>query len=124
MQFIGLSDLVDLSLLLKDQGNNDDFNVGTPYFKTLREDLEALVIHAQSHSRIVGVPGWIARPLFALLGSLGKSPFVEFHYKTIDKDFYFDTGKLQRVFNWQPQKSNIQMLVEAYDWHVARLRKD
>ncbi len=120
LQFVGLQDLIDISLRLLDTGDNEDFNVGTDRFGTLREDLEGLIHHAGTRSRLVFCPGWVAKPGLALLDKLGMSPFVDLHYRTIDHSFYFDISKAKRVFGWSPKQSNLEALIEAYDWYVAR----
>ena len=107
LQFIGLEDLIQVSLLLKDKGNSEDFNIGAEKFGTVREDLEALIRYAGTGSGFVGIPWFLARPGLALLDVLNLSPFVDLHYKTIDHDFYFDVSKVKRVLKWFPQESNL-----------------
>lgn len=118
LQLVGLDDLVEVSLLLKDKGNFEDFNIGAEKFTTLREDLEALIQHASTSSKIVSIPGFLARPALAALDFLNLSPFVDLHYKTIDKDFYFDVTKAKRILGWQPKESNRDCLIKAYDWYL------
>ncbi|MBI2121744.1 MAG: NAD-dependent epimerase/dehydratase family protein [Candidatus Sungbacteria bacterium] len=126
LQFIGLEDLIQVSLILKDRGSNEDFNIGAEKFGTVREDLKALIRHAGTGSRFVGIPGFLARPGLALLDMLNLSPFVDLHYKTIDHDFYFDVSKAKRMLGWSPQESNFEALVKAYDWyalHAEEIKK-
>lgn len=118
LQLIGMDDLVEVSLLLKDKGDFEDFNIGAENFTTLREDLEALIKHAGTASRIISFPGFLARPALAALDFLNLSPFVDLHYKTIDKDFYFDISKAKRMLQWQPKESNQACLIKAYDWYL------
>ena len=118
LQLIGLEDLVEVSLLLKDRGSNEDFNIGAEEYQTLRDDLEALIRHAGTSSHIRSIPPVLARPFLHLLDVVHCSPFVDLHYKTIDKDFYFDISKAKRLLGWQPKESNIDALVKAYDWYL------
>lgn len=119
LQLIGLDDLVAVSLLLRDRGQNEDFNIGARDFGTLRSDLEATIAAVGSASRVTGIPGWIARPGLFALDMLGLSPLVDLHYRTIDKDFYFDVGKAERLLGWIPQQSNVDALVSAYRYYAA-----
>lgn len=119
LQLIGLDDLVAVSLLLRDRGNREDFNIGAEQYETLHDDLAATVRHAGSSSRLIPVPGWLARPALGALDFLCLSPFVDLHYRTIDKDFYFDISKAKRLLGWQPRESNQDALRNAYNWYAA-----
>lgn len=100
----------------------EDFNVGAERFTTLRKDLEALAAHAGTGSRIVPIsPAW-ARPALSLLDRLRLSPFVEWHYKTIDANWHFDTSKARALLDWRPEDSNVDMLASAYDWYLKTVR--
>ena len=97
----------------------DVFNVGAQEFGTVRSDLEALIAHAGTTSRLRPVP---ARPAEILLRGLELarvSPLVEWHYKTASRDSYVDVSKAARKLGWRPTKSNVETLVENYDWYVA-----
>ncbi|HLE80531.1 MAG TPA: NAD(P)-dependent oxidoreductase, partial [Dehalococcoidia bacterium] len=54
-----------------------------------------------------------------VLDWLRLSPFVEWHYRTIDRDFYVDTAKARRLLGWMPTDSNVAVLCQAYDWYVT-----
>ena len=95
------------------------FNVGATEFGTVRTDLEALIAHAGTSSKLRPVP---ARPAeIALRGlELAKlSPLVEWHYKTASRDSFVDVSKAERLLGWTPTKSNEQTLIENYDWYAA-----
>ena len=99
------------------------FNVGATEFGTVRSDLESLIAHAGTQSRLRAVP---ARPAeIALRGlELAKvSPLVEWHYKTASRDSYVDVSKAQRLLGWKPTKSNVETLVENYDWYAAHRKE-
>jgi len=118
LQLIGLNDLVDVSIILRRKGDFEDFNIGAELFGTLRSDLEELIKKVGSKSNIVTFPGWLVRPSLRVLDVLRLSPFVDLHYKTIDKDFYFDISKAGNLLNWKPKESNVDCLYEAYEWYL------
>jgi nucleoside-diphosphate-sugar epimerase len=94
------------------------FNVGAKEFATVREDLEALIEHAGSTSRVTPVP---ARPVQALLRGLELlrvSPLAEWHYKTADKDSYVAIERAEAELGWTPRYSNAETLIAAYDWYA------
>ncbi|MEM7202391.1 MAG: NAD(P)-dependent oxidoreductase [Planctomycetota bacterium] len=96
-----------------------EYNVGADEYTSLRTDLEALADSVGSRSRVVGVPAWLARPTLRALDALRLSPLVDWHYRTIDKEFWFDNQRPKAELDWRPQDSNLTMLRDAYEWHVA-----
>ncbi|MCS7312717.1 MAG: NAD(P)-dependent oxidoreductase, partial [Acidobacteria bacterium] len=42
---------------------------------------------------------------------------VDWHYRTPDKDFYFDIRKAQSLLGWNPRDSNVQALIKGYAWY-------
>lgn len=117
-QFIHVHDLMDFYMLALQSGRPGTYNVGTDRFGTLREDLEALVRHARSRSRIMGLPVRPAVQALSLLHRLRLSPLTPWHYLTYHRDCYFDTQPLTAL-GWKPRHSNVDMLCESYDWYMA-----
>ncbi|MGH2405162.1 MAG: NAD-dependent epimerase/dehydratase family protein [bacterium] len=116
-QLVSTRDMAEACVLAGTRGAGGEFNVGAGEFGTLREDLEALIHHAGTGSRIVSVPPALARPVLKVLDRLRLSPFVEWHYHTIDRDFSIDISKARAELGWRPVDSNAAMLCQAYDWY-------
>lgn len=95
------------------------FNIGATDFGTVREDLQALVDHAGSSSRLTPVPVGLAEGVLRVLELLRISPLAEWHYKTAHKDSFVSTEKAERLLGWQPTRSNAQTLIDTYDWYLA-----
>ena len=115
MQFIHADDLVDFILLVLARGQPGTYNVGTNRFGTLRHDLEGLIAHAGSPSRIVGLPAAPAMAALGLLRRMRLSPLVPWQYRTYHRDCWFDTAPLEEL-GWTARYSNADMLAESYDW--------
>jgi len=49
---------------------------------------------------------------------LNISPMTAWHYETIDKDFYFDISKARDELDWYPKYSNMDMLIDSYNWYI------
>lgn len=122
-QLLYADDIVDFMLLLAEQRKAGIYNIGAQHFRTLREDLDALIAHAGSSSRVVGVPAAPAIALLGLLDRLKLSPLAPWHYLTYHKPFHFDISRPMRELGWQPRYSNEQALAETYDWFVANQRE-
>jgi len=97
------------------------FNLGSAGVPTVREQVEALVAHARSRSRIVPLPAGLIRNGARLLHLFGLSPLVPEHYLLADREFVLDLSGARRLLGWAPRYTNIQMTNEAYDWYVKVL---
>ncbi|MFA5935810.1 MAG: decaprenyl-phosphate phosphoribosyltransferase [Patescibacteria group bacterium] len=118
-QLVAASDLCDAVLRMATQScKGEDFNIGTPRFGALREDLEEFIKRSGSGSRVTSVPGFLARMTLPILGFLRLSPLVGYQYHIADRSVSFSVDKLQRVLGFMPQKSNAEMLHETYQWYV------
>lgn len=118
-QFIHVDDLIDFHIHALDRGMPGTWNVGTDRFGTLREDLDALIAHAASRSRVTGLPVAPSTAALHMLHKLGLSPLTAWHYRTYHRDCHFDTAPLLET-GWRPRYANFDMLSESYDWFVAQ----
>lgn len=118
MQFVHVDDLVDFILLALSLERSGTYNVGTDEFGTLRQDLEGLIDHAGSRSRIVGLPVMPAMMALGMLHALRLSPLVPWQYRTYHRDCHFDVAPLLAM-GWKPRWSNAAMLAESYDGYRA-----
>jgi nucleoside-diphosphate-sugar epimerase len=119
-QLLAVEDLVD-AIVRAAEGDvaGEVFNVGATEFGTVRSDLETLIAHAGTRSRLRAIPARPAEVALRVLELARVSPLVEWHYKTASRDSYVDVSKAQRVLGWNATKSNIDTLVENYDWYSA-----
>jgi nucleoside-diphosphate-sugar epimerase len=119
-QLLAVEDLVDATVAAAEQDvAGETFNVGATEFGTVRFDLEGLIAHAGSGSRLRPVP---ARPAELALRGLELarlSPLAEWHYRTAHRDSFVDVSKAQRLLGFAPRLSNEQALCETYDWYLA-----
>lgn len=133
-QLVNIEDLVDACISAAIRQVNDDYNIGTERFSSVRAEIEQLISHARSPSRVVPINPWLARNILRMMSLLKLSPITEFHYKIADKSVYFDITKARHDLAWTPKKSNIDSLIEAYDsfvdnvagktsWHGGRHRR-
>jgi nucleoside-diphosphate-sugar epimerase len=120
-QLLAVEDLVDA--IVRTAGEpaaaRETFNIGATEFGTVRSDLQALIDHAGSSSRLQPVPVKPAEIALRGLELLRVSPLAEWHYKTAHKDSFVDVSKAQRLLGWQPRLSNRDALIQTYDWYLA-----
>ncbi len=113
-QFVHAHDLMDAYMLLLKHGKSGVYNVGTDQYSTLRHDLENLIAHVGSSSKVKSLPRFLAVNGLRVLYYLGLSPLVPLHYLAYGKECYFDLTPLTEL-GWKPKYSNGQMLEESYN---------
>jgi len=118
-QFVHADDLAAAALAAAKRPGAATYNVGAGEFGTMRETLEALVVHARTGSRVVSVPASPAVAMMNLTSRLGISPLGAYHALMYGRSMYFDLTRTKRELAWTPRYSNIGMFEASYDWYVA-----
>jgi nucleoside-diphosphate-sugar epimerase len=119
-QLLAVEDLVD-AIVRACEGAvaGEVFNVGALEFGTVRSDLEALIAHAGTSSRLRPIPARPAEVALRALELAHLSPLGQWHYKTASRDSFVDVSNAERLLGWHAAKSNVDTLVENYDWYAA-----
>ena len=118
-QLLAVDDLVEATIsAASGDVAGETFNIGATEFGTVRSDLEALIAHAGSGSRLRPVPARPAELALRALELARLSPLAEWHYRTAHRDSYVDVSKAQRLLGFSPRLSNEQALCETYDWYL------
>jgi nucleoside-diphosphate-sugar epimerase len=118
-QLLAVDDLVEAIVRAVERSSVPEvLNVGAKVFGTVAEDLQGLIAHAGSASRLVRVPARPAQTLLRGLELARLSPLAEWHYRTADKDSFVDTSAAERALAWEPRYSNLEALTAAYDWYA------
>jgi nucleoside-diphosphate-sugar epimerase len=120
-QLLAVEDLVEAVVLAarKDGVAGEAINIGAQQFGTVRDDLQALIDHANSTSRLTPVPAKPAEIALRALELARLSPLAEWHYKTAHRDSFVDVSKAERLLGWRARLSNAEALCETYDWYLA-----
>ncbi len=96
-------------------------NIGAGSFGTVRDDLQALIDHAGSGSRLFPVPVAPAEISLRALELARVSPLAVWHYKTAHKDSFVSIDRARELLGWEPRLSNAETLCATYDWYLAHL---
>jgi nucleoside-diphosphate-sugar epimerase len=124
VQMLDVADYCDAVMLAIEKRSNGDYNCGAPEFGTVREDLGALIEHAGTGAKLVGVPTPLIRAVLAPAKALRMSPFSEWHWRSAPEPFYFDITPAREELGWQPKRSNAQALAAAYDAWLERTEEE
>ena len=118
-QLLAVEDLVTATLAAaREDVAGETFNLGATSFGTVRSDLEGLIAHAGSGSRLRPVPARAAELALRALELARLSPLAEWHYRTAHRDSYVDVTKAERLLGFAPRLSNERALCETYDWYL------
>jgi len=119
VQMMSAWDLADACVLAAERPASKGavLNLGATDVPTVRGQVEALIAHAGSRSRVVPIPAALLRNAARVLNVVGLSPIVPEHYLLADATFVLDVGAAERTLGWRPAYSNVRMMAEAYDWY-------
>jgi nucleoside-diphosphate-sugar epimerase len=125
VQMTSAWDVADACLLAAERSESRGafLNLGATDVPTVRGQVESLIAHAFSRSRVVAFPAWLLRNAGRALNVVKLSPIVPEHYLLADADFVLDVAEAQRVLGWQPRYSNVRMTTEAYDWYCRNVER-
>lgn len=117
-QFLHADDLANACLRAADRDGPGAYNVGATDFGTMRETLQALVDHADTGSSVRSLPAGPARVAMRALAGMKALPFAPYHWLLYSESLWFDTTRARTELGWQPQHSNVSMLIESYEWFL------
>ncbi len=119
-QLLAVEDLVDavVRAASAEAAAGQAINVGAQEFGTVRADLQALIDHADSTSRLQPVPARPAEVALRALELARVSPLAEWHYKTAHRDSFVDVSKAERLLGWHARYSNAEALCRTYHWYL------
>jgi nucleoside-diphosphate-sugar epimerase len=122
-QFVHADDLAEACILAGERASPAVYNCGTDRFGTMREALEALCKHAGTGSTVKSVPMVPAVWAMKLTSAIGLSPLGPYHSLMYGRPFHFDITKAKTELGWHPQYSNVEMLIESYEWYLQNRGK-
>lgn len=121
-QLLAVEDLVDaVTRCFDGPVGGEALNIGAGSFGTVRDDVQALIDHAGSGSRLWPVPVRPAELSLRALELARLSPLAEWHYRTAHRDSFVSIDRARRLLGWEPQLSNAETLCATYDWYLAHL---
>jgi nucleoside-diphosphate-sugar epimerase len=123
VQSTSARDVVDACLLAKDcpESKGMIFNLGAApeTVPTVAEMMQGLIDHAGTGSYLIRIPAALLRNTALALNWIHLSPIVPEHATLADANFILDIEAARNVLGWEPRYDNVQMICEAFDWHIA-----
>jgi len=120
-QFTNVFDMASACIKVAEYQDPDLFNIGCEDLLPVKEELSRLIIYAQSKSKILCLPATITKSVLKGLSFIGIAPLVNEQFAIADKNFKLDTKYSQQKLGWSPRYSNLDSLIQAYDWYAANI---
>ncbi|OGT58806.1 MAG: hypothetical protein A3F14_04255 [Gammaproteobacteria bacterium RIFCSPHIGHO2_12_FULL_43_28] len=117
-QFIYSHDLINACKKAAHYPTTAVFNIGSDAVPSLNQLFQRLITHAKSQTKIRHLPTAWTVPAMKLAFKLNLSPLGPYQYNMIANTFVGDTRKIKSVLQWQPTKSNTDMLIDNYHYYL------
>jgi nucleoside-diphosphate-sugar epimerase len=117
-QFIHASDLVKGIAASGDVFGHTTFNLGALQFNSLRDDLEALCVHAGTGSRVRSIPSFLVKKPLLIGSKFNLIPFASYQLLLYSQAMYFDSSKDWKSLGVTPEHTNSSALIESYEWFL------
>jgi len=122
-QFTNVFDMVSACIKAAELQGSDLFNIGSDNVLSVQDELMALIRHVKSKSWIIRLPASLARLALRVLSFFKLAPLVDEQFMIADINFKLDTMHAHKKLDWHPVYSNVDSLIQAYDWYVANVNK-
>jgi nucleoside-diphosphate-sugar epimerase len=122
-QFVHAEDLAEVCYLASLKKGSSVYNCGADNFGTMKQSLEALCNYANTGSKVKSIPKNLTIIGMRLTSFFGLSPLGAYHSLMYGETMYFDNKKVKAELDWSPKYSNIDMLIESYDWYLNNRHK-
>ena len=118
-QFVHADDLAECCRLAGERAGPAIVNAGTDRFGTMRESLDGLCVHAGTGASVRSLPARPAAVAMHAASTLRLAPFAPYHWTMYAESLWFDIDHARELLGWQPRFSNVEMLVDSYEWFLA-----
>ena len=118
-QLVDVRDLAHGVALLAAADVDGVIGFGAKQFGSIADDLERLIDHAGSASRIRRLPGRAGRVALRGIELANLAPLGEWHHcVAAERDSIVDIDRACDELGWEPVRSNADALADAFDWYV------
>ena len=123
-QLLAVEDVADaVYRALTVSAHGEIFNIGAKKFQTWRKDLEGVIKHEKSSSKVTGLPVIPSQLALRFLEYAKLSPLSAWHYMTMPVPSYVATDKAEKLLGWKATQSNQELLLTSYLWYKKNRKK-
>ncbi|MBI9050430.1 MAG: NAD-dependent epimerase/dehydratase family protein [Anaerolineaceae bacterium] len=96
---------------------NQNFNIGSALYTTMKEDYQAVLNEAGYGKKIVPFPAAPVILALRILEALKLSPLYPWIYETASKDSFVSIEKAQKELAFNPKYSTSEAMIRNYRWY-------
>jgi len=122
-QMLHVDDAAEACVLASQKEGIDGevFNVGAEGTLPFKKQLEEVARHIGHKPKVRSIPAGLFKGIMKILCSLGLSPLEPDHLHLLYADFIMDISRAREKLDWIPAKTDIEMLIETYEWYESTL---
>ena len=118
-QLLHIADFANALIMFGHSAHVGVLSFGSRSSDPLRDELSALAEHAGTGSQIVTTPAAIGRMIVRGAPRIGLRPLGEIYEAMLEgRAVQVDNMPAERAIGWRPQWSNLDALIDAYDWFL------
>lgn len=123
IQFLSALDLFKMTeKSFKLKGKNI-FNIGTEKVLSFKETFEFLIKKTKSKSKVRHFNKFFGTMILKVLSSLRLINFIDYHNKLLISNIVMDISRIKKVLKYKPNKSNADLLLDAYNYYLKNNNK-
>ena len=124
IQFLSAIDLFKMTEKSFSLKGKHIFNIGTEKVLTFKEIFKFLIKKTNSKSKVKHFNKFFGLLLLRILSSLRLINFIDYHNKLLVSNIVMDISRIKKVLNYNPKKSNADLLLEAYNYYIENDKKN
>jgi len=124
IQFLSAIDLFKMTEKSFSLKGKHIFNIGTEKVLTFKETFKFLIKKTNSKSKVKHFNKFFGLLLLRILSSLRLINFIDYHNKLLVSNIVMDISRIKKVLNYNPKKSNADLLLEAYNYYIENDKKN
>ncbi len=123
IQFLSALDLFKMTEKSFNLKGKHIFNIGTEKVLTFKETFEFLIKRTQSRSKVKHFNKFFGLLILKILSSMRLINFIDYHNKLLVSNIVMDISRIKKVLKYKPNKSNADLLLDAYNYYLKNNNK-
>ena len=118
IQFLSAIDLFKMTEKSFSLKGKHIFNIGTEKVLTFKETFNFLIKKTNSKSKVKHFNKFFGLLILKILSSLRLINFIDYHNRLLVSNIVMDISRIKKILNYKPNKSNADLLLEAYNFYI------
>ena len=102
---------------------NENFNLGSKNPPSVKNLLKRLISEVNSKSVLLPIPGKLVKYVLNILDIINIPIMYPEQFMIADENYLLDINKAKKILEWEPQYSDQDMIVQAYQYYKNGKKK-